>query len=107
MATRKSSHSAPEKGKNGNNLITVRERAAPRRMQYFRGIFNRKKADIGVAKTPKVLLDVNVQPTARRIQRQVCHQSLKEWKSRWNDGTDAKFLILFLFDTQNHREWLN
>ena len=26
----------------------------------FRGIFNRKKADIGVAKTPKVLLDVDV-----------------------------------------------
>ena len=102
MAIKKSSHSAPEKGKNGNNLTAVREQAT-----FPAESLTEKKTDIGVAKTPKVRLDVDVQPTARRRRRQVCHQSLKERKSRWSDGTDAenaKFLILLLFDTRNHRE---
>lgn len=79
MAIKKSSHSAPEKGKNGNSLTAVLEQAT----------------------FPAESL------TARRRRRQVCHQSLKERKSQWSDGTDAenaKFLILLLFDTQNHRE---
>ena len=49
-----------------------KQHRVPRRVQHFRGILNRKKADIGaVAKTPKVLLDVDTLPTARRRRPQV------------------------------------
>lgn len=55
MAIKESSHSAPEKGKNGNNLTAVREQAT-----FPAESLTEKKADIGVAKTPKILLDVDV-----------------------------------------------
>lgn len=55
MAIKKSSHSAPEKGKNGSNLTAVREQAT-----FPAESLTEKKAGIGVAKTPKILLDVDV-----------------------------------------------
>ena len=55
MAIKKSSHSASEKGKNGNSLTAVLEQAT-----FPAESLTEKKADIGVAKTPKILLDVDV-----------------------------------------------
>lgn len=48
MAIKKSSHSAPGKGKNGNSLTAVLEQAT-----FPAESLTEKKADIGVAKTPK------------------------------------------------------
>lgn len=106
MANKKSSHSAPEKRKSGNNLTTVREQAAPRRVQYFAESLTEKRWTLVSQKLLKFFWTLTL---AHSQENTTSGLPSKPWRVEkpveWRHWCYISYIITIW--TQNHREWLN
>ena len=103
MANKKSSHSAPEKRKSGNNLTTVREQAAPRRVQYFAESLTEKRRTLVSQKLLKFFWTLTCSPQPGEYNVRFAIKALKSGKAGGVTALMLHFLYYYYLNTEPSR----